>query len=275
MRILVTGSSGRIGSAVVGALRPRHEVVGLDLVDGLATTVNGSIGDRRLVRRAMHGVDAVVHTAALHAPHVGQRSRRDFVDANVGGALTLLEAAVEHGVRRFVYTSTTSLYGSALMPQDRAVWVTEELCPRPRDVYDATKLAAEELCRDVARGGLPTVCLRVARCFSESPEQTAVHRLSRAVDVRDAASAHALAVEWPGASGTFNVAARSPFNEGDLEELLADAPAVIRRRLPWAETAFAARGWALPPRIERVYVVAKAEAELGFRPVHDFASLLR
>jgi len=274
MRVLVTGSSGRLGTAIVATLRPRHEVVGLDLSDGPMTTVRGSIEDRELVQRVTRGIDAVVHTAALHAPHVGRYSRGEFVDANVIGTLNLLEAGVASAMQRFVYTSTTSLYGSALVPTDRAVWVTEDLCPHPRDIYDATKLAAEELCRDFARGGLPTVRLRVARYFSESPEQTAVHRLSRAVDIRDAAAAHALAVEWVGTSGTFNVAARSPFDESDLEELLTDAAAVIRRRVPWAEAAFASRGWTLPRRIERVYVTAKAQAELGFRPVHNIESLL-
>ncbi len=223
----------------------------------------------------MDGVDAGVHTASLHAPQVGTASRSEFVGVNVEGTLHVLEAAAQRRVRRVVYTSTTSLYGFALVPTDGAVWVTEDLAPRPRDIYDVTKLAAELLCEDVVRdGGPPTICLRTARFFPESPEVVAVNRLCRGVDLRDAVAAHLLALADDTARfGVFNVSARSSFGRDELGELLVDAPAVIRRHYHWAGDAFAARGWRLPASIDRVYVVTKAEAALGYRPAHDFASL--
>jgi UDP-glucose 4-epimerase len=275
VRVLVTGSSGRLGSAVAAALATRHEVVGLDRLPGPATHHLGGVEDRALLARALRGVEAVVHTASFHAPHVGAVARRAFVAVNVEATRRLLELAAAGGVRRLVYTSTTSVYGRALVPTDRAVWVTEALAPRPRDVYDETKLAAEELCRRfAAETGVEAICLRTARFFPEPPELVAAYRLYRGVDVRDAAAAHLLAVENTTIPfGVFNVSARSPFVESDLEALLADAPRVIRRYHPWAEAAFAARGWALPPSIDRVYVIAAAERALGYRPVHDFASL--
>src|SRR5258706_2670810 len=138
MRLLLTGSSGQLGRAIAEELGPRHEVIGLDRVPGPCTTHCGSIEDRDLVFRLTRGADAVIHTASLHAPHVPQRTKEEFLDVNVRGTLHLLESAVEHGVQRFVYTSTTSLYGFALVPHDRAVWVTEDLVPRPRDIYDLT-----------------------------------------------------------------------------------------------------------------------------------------
>ncbi len=277
MRLLVTGSSGLLGAAVARERARRHAVVGFDRAAGPWTSHVGDVRDCDLVDHAMDGVDAVVHTASLHAPQVGRASRSEFVAVNVEGTLHVLEAAAERRVRRVVYTSTTSLYGFALVLTDGAIWVTEDLAPRPRDIYDLTKLAAELLCEDVVRdGGPPTICLRTARFFPEPPDVVAVNRLDRGVDLRDAVAAHVLALENDAVRfGVFNVSARSPFGPDDLGDLLVDAPAVIRRHDPWAGDAFAARGWQFPASIDRVYVVAKAEAALGYRPVHNFASLFR
>ena len=248
-------------------------------MQGPHTDEVGDLADHALVRALVGQADAVVHTASLHAPHVGVRSRQDFVATNVLGALHVLEAAAEAGARRLVYTSTTSVYGEALVPTDaRAVWVTEDVVPRPRDIYDITKLAAEQLCRDVARdGGLSVLCLRTGRLFPEPPNIAAVHRLSRGADVRDIAAAHLLALDAPTDLHyeTFNIAARSPFTEADLPALLDDAAPVVQRAFPLAAEVFARRGWALPHRIDRVYVIQKAERVLGYRPRYNFGELLR
>src|SRR5262249_23938436 len=84
--VLVTGSAGHLGEALVRTLRDsRHEVVGLDVLDSPYTTVVGSITDRPLVRRCMTGVRAVFHAATLHKPHVATHPRQAFVDVNVRG----------------------------------------------------------------------------------------------------------------------------------------------------------------------------------------------
>ena len=99
MRILVTGSSGHLGEALMRVLRAGgDEVVGLDVLEGAFTDVVGSIVDRALVRRCVDGVDAVLHTATLHKPHVGSHRREDFVHTNIEGTLVLLEEAVAAGV---------------------------------------------------------------------------------------------------------------------------------------------------------------------------------
>jgi UDP-glucose 4-epimerase len=219
----------------------------------------------------------VIHTASLHARHLGTFSKRAFVETNVDGTLTLLELAAAARVARVVYTSTTSLYGHALVPTDRAVWVTEALAPQPRDIYDITKLAAEHLCRVFhEESGIPALCLRVGHFFPESPGRLAAHRLYRGLDLRDAVTAHLLAatVEGPG-FGVYNIAARSPFAEADTPELLRDAPAVIRRYHPDAPGAFARHGWVLPASIDRVYAIERATRGLGYAPQHNLADFLR
>jgi UDP-glucose 4-epimerase len=277
MRVLVTGSSGRLGAEAARQLAPTEVALGVDVLPGAWTTQVGNITDAGLIADLMRGADVVIHTASLHAPHVGRRSMQDFIDTNITGTLRLLEAASAAGVRRFVYTSTTSVYGAALTPErEEAVWVTEEVTPRPRDIYDITKLAAEELCRLFARERhLPTICLRVARFFEQTPRLMAAYRLYRGADTRDIAAAHVLAARNQEiAFDIFTIAARSPFRREDARELLTDAPAVIHRYYPDAEAVFRAQGWALPDSIDRVYVTEKAERLLGYAPQHNFAETL-
>jgi UDP-glucose 4-epimerase len=105
VRILVTGSAGHLGEALIRTLRGSgHDVVGLDLLDSPYTDVTTSVTDPAGVRAAMGGADAVVHTATLHKPHVTSHPRQAFVDTNVTGALVLLEEAVAAGVGAFVQT---------------------------------------------------------------------------------------------------------------------------------------------------------------------------
>jgi UDP-glucose 4-epimerase len=109
MTVLVTGSSGHLGEALMRTLRASgRAVLGLDIIPGPFTDAIGSIADRDLVARSMRGVDAVLHTATLHKPHVATHAREAFVETNVLGTLILLEAAARASVRAFVMTSTTT-----------------------------------------------------------------------------------------------------------------------------------------------------------------------
>lgn len=275
MKVLVTGSSGRIGGAIAARLSTRHAVTGIDLKPGALTTAIIDVADTARLAALLVGADAVVHTASLHVPDLATRSAADFRAVNVDATRRLLAAAGEAGVARFVYTSTTSLYGDAMLPASgAAVWVTESLAPRPRDIYDETKLAAEAACADAARQGLPCVALRMSRCFPEEQRLVATYRLYRGVDADDVAQAHELALA-PGLEGysVFNVSAQSPFGESDCRRLFEDAASVILERFPWAATEFARRDWPLPRSIDRVYVVDRAVAGLGYRPQHDFAGM--
>jgi len=264
MRILVTGAGGLIGSAVAERLAGEHEVVGVDLRPGPHVTAVADCLDVGEWGEGVGAVDAIAHVAALHAPHVGQMSDKQFRLANVEATSRLLEFALSVGAKRFVFTSTTSLYGHALEPTGRAAWIDEQIEPQPRDIYDETKLEAERL---VASAGGSMICtsLRMSRCFPEPAELMATYRLYRGVDRRDVAEAHALALDREGLPATYVISAATPFEREDAEELLRDAPAVIERRCPGLTARMAAIGWPPPRSIDRVYDSTLARRELGFR----------
>jgi len=117
MRVLVSGSSGHLGEALMRTLPAAgHQPVGLDIKPSAFTHKVGSIADRDVVRDSLTGIDAILHTATLHKPHVATHSRQAFVETNVTGTLNLLEEAVAAGIGTFVFTSTTSVLGRALTP---------------------------------------------------------------------------------------------------------------------------------------------------------------
>src|SRR6266496_5649922 len=142
MKVLVTGSAGHLGEALVRTLQnTNHEVIGVDIVHSDLTSRIGSIANRDHVRQCMEGVQAILHTATLHKPHVITHSRQNFVDTNITGTLNLLEEAVSAGVSSIVFTSTTSAFGGALTPPSEApaIWVTEDVIAIPRNIYGVTK----------------------------------------------------------------------------------------------------------------------------------------
>jgi nucleoside-diphosphate-sugar epimerase len=292
MRVLVTGSAGHLGEALVRTLRDAgHEVVSLDMAPSPFTSNVGSVADRSQVRRCMRGVGAVLHTAALHKPHVATHSRQDFVDTNVTGTLHLLEEAASAGAATFVFTSTTSAFGRALTPPAGApaAWVTEDVRPIPRNIYGVTKTAAEDLCELFHRDhGLACLVLRTSRFFPEEDDHRPTRRaydddnvkaneyLYRRVDLEDVAAAHLLALEKAASIGfgRYIISATTPLLPDDLPEVRVNAPLVVRRRAPDYEAEYARRGWRMFPGIDRVYVNERARKDLGWRPRYDFRHVL-
>ncbi len=277
MNVLLTGSSGLIGSAVAARIiEAGARVRGLDLRPGSFTTHIGDVAEAGLVEHLLDGVDAIVHTAAWHAPHVGRVSEAEFTRVNVQATRALLDAARPAGVHRFVLTSTTSVYGCTTRTGPPATWVTEALAPNPEDAYDATKLAAEEHCRDGAQSGLTTIVLRVSRCFAEPDPLIAFYRMFRGVDRRDVADAHWLALTMPlGGTSILNISAEPPFQPADADALWDDPWSVIERRAPGVRAEFKRRRWPLPARIDRVYTIEAAKAVLGYRPRYGIDDVLQ
>ena len=292
MTIVVTGSSGHLGEALMRALREAgREAVGLDAVPGPLTDVVGSIGDRPLVARCLAGARSVLHAATLHKPHVATHGREEFVETNVRGTLVLLEEAARAGVESFVMTSTTSAFGDALAPPpgEPAAWIDEGVAPVAKNIYGVTKTAAEDLCRLFRRDeGLACVILRTSRFFPEAdddPEARASFAdanlkanefLYRRVAIEDVVEAHLLAIDRAPSIGfgKYVVSATTPFRREDAKRLRTDAAAVARERVPGWEDEYARRGWRMAERIDRVYDNALARRELGWRPKWDFAAIV-
>jgi nucleoside-diphosphate-sugar epimerase len=292
MQILVTGSAGHLGEALMRTLPAAgHDPVGIDIKPSPFTHHIGSIADREVVTRCMRGVEAVLHAATLHKPHVATHTRQDFVDTNVTGTLNLLEEASRARVQAFVYTSTTSAFGRALMPPPGApaAWITEDVRPVPKNIYGVTKVAAEDLCELFhQRSALPCVVLRTSRFFPEEDDRKETRDayddvnakvnefLYRRADIEDIVHAHLLALDRAPALGfgRYIISATTPFAPGDLLDLRTDAPAVVARRVPRFQAVYAARGWKMFPGIDRVYVNERARRELGWQPRYDFAKML-
>jgi UDP-glucose 4-epimerase len=233
----------------------------------------------------------VLHTATLHKPHVATHGRQDFVDVNVSGTLNLLEEAAAAGVTAFVYTSTTSVFGDALVPPpgEPAAWITEDVTAVPKNIYGVTKAAAEDLCQLFARNhSLRAIVLRTSRFFPEEDDNRAVREaytdanikttefLYRRVDIEDVVSAHLLAARHAPSVGfaRYIISATTPFSRDDMADLRSNAPQVVRRYVPAYEAEFARRGWTMIPGIDRVYVNDRARADLGWQPRHDFRTLV-
>src|SRR5215475_3232143 len=291
-KVLVTGSAGHLGEALVRVLRNAgREVIGLDLLHSDFTNEVGSIVDRDHVKRCMAGVDAVLHTATLHKPHIVTHTRQDFVDTNITGTLNLLEEATAAGVGAFVFTSTTSVFGRALTPapQAPAAWITEDVVPVPKNIYGVTKLAAENLCELFHRiRGLSCLILRTSRFFPDPDDRKQTREtyadanakinefLYRRADIADVVDVHLLALRKVRtiAFGRYIVSATTPFTPDDLQELRTNPAAVVSRHVPRYRDVYARHGWSMFPVIDRVYVNERARNELGWRPQYDFAHVI-
>ncbi|MDL2398673.1 NAD-dependent epimerase/dehydratase family protein [Rhizobium mayense] len=279
MRTVVTGSSGRLGRAIFNALAANHAVVGIDRSPFSTTHVIGDFTDAVPLRQVLTGAGAIVHCAALHAPHVGTVPDDEFFRVNVEGTRLLVEAALAMGVKRLVFTSTTALYGYAVLP-GQCAWIDEDTVPQPRSIYHRTKLEAERIVEDMAGPDLQVRVLRMSRSFPEPANVMAAYRLHRGVDIRDVADAHVAALTNGGDHFQRHiVSAGTLFKPEDCEALAVDAASVIRLRTPGLAAKFAQREWPLPQSIDRVHASKSAGTVLGwhFRFGYDevFAQLER
>jgi UDP-glucose 4-epimerase len=168
-RVLVTGGAGFIGSHLVKALVNKCAVIVLDnlcsgslenlrkVTEGSGIKfVRGDVRDKKAVRDAIDGVDAVVHLAALIDVEASVKNPFETHDVNVNGTLNVLKEAVRAGVKRFVFASSTAVYGDV-----NPLPLKEEYPPHPISPYAASKAAAEDYCLAFNRCyGLGTVILR-------------------------------------------------------------------------------------------------------------------
>jgi len=172
MRALVTGGAGFIGSHLVERLlADGHEVVVLDdlsagSLDNLPshqrlTFVEGDIRDADRCAAACKGVTNVLHQAARNSVPRSIAHPQAALEVNVTGSFNLLRAAVDAGAKRFIYASSSSVYGA-----DPRLPKQESHAPAAMSPYAATKAAVEQLARSWWHAyGLPTVGLRYFNVF--------------------------------------------------------------------------------------------------------------
>lgn len=177
---LVTGGAGFIGSNLAAELVRRGERV--RILDNFATgkrenllalldkieLIEGDIRDHETVRQAVEGVDYILHQGALPSVPRSIAAPLTTNEVNVFGTLNLLIAARYAGVKRFVFASSSSVYGDTpTLPKH------ENMATSPQSPYGVSKLAAEQYCRSFwIVYGLETVCLRYFNVFGPGQDPT-------------------------------------------------------------------------------------------------------
>lgn len=198
MRILVTGGAGFIGSHVAGRLiRDGHEVEIIDdfndyydprikrsnliSLGGAARLHEGDIRDRDFVQKTISqgGFDAIIHLAARAGVRPSLKDPQLYIDTNITGTHHLLEATLRSGIGRFLFASSSSVYGLA-----KKVPFTEDLpLPQTLSPYAATKIAGEHLCGNYAHlYGMKVVCLRFFTVYGPGQRpDLAIHKFTDAI----------------------------------------------------------------------------------------------
>ncbi len=176
-RILVTGSAGRLGRAVVKELTARgHHVVGYDVrpTPGMAAeqSVVASLGDVEALHQAANGMTCIIHLAATaddaqfprgNPPNDGDNFISDLVPNNIIGPYQVMEAARKSGIPRVLLASTGQVIDGQL--RTGQIPVTIESPPRPRYLYACTKVFLEALGQVYARQhGIGVVAVRLGWC---------------------------------------------------------------------------------------------------------------
>jgi UDP-glucose 4-epimerase len=183
--ILITGGCGFIGTNLVKYFSQRHYKV--RILDNLSTPSSiwtpdpysspqapltqstellvGDIRDPDVIKKALQGIDAVVHLAAHASVIESLKNPKENWDVNVNGTLNLLESCRHKGVGKFIFASSSAVLGEQPPPVD------ESQIPRPLSLYGASKMAGEALCSAYYHSfGLNTISLRFANCYGPHSE---------------------------------------------------------------------------------------------------------
>ena len=308
-KVLVTGCAGFIGSHVCEALLLRGvDVAGVDDLDeyydvamkhdNLAQLraaaasggarfcfVKADVCDEKAVAAAFseHAPQAVVHMAALAGVRSSVKHPARYARVNVEGTVTLLEACRKNAVRRFVYASSSSVYGNA----EKVPTAEEDRTDRPLSPYAATKKAAELMCRAYCElWGMRAACLRFFTVYGERQRpDLAIHKFARLMlagmeipvfgpgdtardytYIADAARGVMSALDWTAAPGgafeVFNLGSGRPVALNDMITVLEGALGTVARvaRLPLQST---------DPRVTFADI-SKARRVLGYEPSTPF-----
>ncbi len=284
MRIVVTGAAGTLGRVLLPRLVDAgHTPVAVDIRRGSQDVEWHTIDlrDADAVAGVVIGADLIVHGAALHGIHLADHSAREFYDLNVTGTFNVWDAAVAHGVRGVVFSSTMGVYGETRRPasDDDVVFLREDMPLRPGDVYGWTKVVGEELARyHLIEHGIASVAMRFGMFVPEPFFRYGIRLLYGGVHEDDVADAVMSAIDALGARSmkheAFNVEAPLPFTTDDAAELRRDPLAAVERHWPGAADLLRSRGVKALKPVTEIFALDRLEERLEFRPRHDFGAWL-
>jgi UDP-glucose 4-epimerase len=288
--ILVTGGAGALGKYVCAALQKGgHQVAIFDLQKGFQekfTFIEGSVGDKNDLEKAMEGVESVIHLAAI--PY-DTGNPQAIIYTNVNGTLNVLETAAKHKVKKIIFASSISV-AVHIHWQPPYKWVeqykpfepdflplTEEHPCRPGDIYGASKLCGENLLMAFCKlHKLAAISLRIAPIWfpennermkrvvkSISDERLAVDRIWSYVDVRDVASAFRLGIER-------DVEGWQVYNIG-ADEIVGPFRSIemVQKYYPKVKLISEPVRFSQKPNYP-LWDISRAKAELGFSPKYSW-----
>ena len=288
-KVLVTGGAGFIGSHLVeGLVSKGYKVRVLDSLikgrlssiqpvidEGRAKFIEGDIRSRNTVDQAMKGVDYVFHTAGVHIKR-SVESPEDMIEVNIRGSYNVFKSALDHGVKRVIFSSSSSIYGDP-----KKLPMSEDGPIAPVEPYGASKWMSEQLLSHLATEGLEYNALRYFNVYGERQAAHAfyttvisnfVKRLlnglppiidgkgTQSMDfthVSDVVQANLLAMDSPACNEVFNVGTGVSTTVKELAEILINA---LGTRV---EPEFSQRS-SLVSR--RQADISKARELLGFEP---------
>ena len=283
MKVLVTGAGGNLGRVVVPALEEAgHKPRLFDFrpIEAQHELVQGDIRSRNDVERAVEGVDAIVHAAALHGIHISKWEPDDYWAINVTGTFNLYEAARVAEIKKIVLCSTMGVYGESMTPPDDAWGLVTDTSPtRPGDIYGMSKWLCEHMSRYYSRRwGVQTVALRLGMFVPETFEGYGFRLLFGGVDDRDVAQAVMLALghEPQGGFDSFNIFADVPFSQKDAHALNDNPEDVIEKYWPGSVQLFRDKGLNVRELIwsKLIWPPDKAKRVLGYRPRYNFTEFV-
>ncbi|SDN94770.1 Nucleoside-diphosphate-sugar epimerase [Paenibacillus sp. yr247] len=257
MKILITGAAGSVGSGVAEVLVPHNQIHLSDVVQVETSHPFYQVDVRESgsLDEAANGVDVIIHTPAYHGIHMGKHSEQEFYDLNITGMFNMFQSAVRNKVRRVVWLSSMSVYGT--------------------DFYAYTKKIGEQLCQFYhERHGIEVIMLRPA---DFTPYRDALHYGERllhgGVDRRDVIQAVVLATECRQKYGAYHIVRQDPFSEVDVKAYSESPIDIWEKTYTGAKQIIEKHQFKLPSQIH-VTDLFREQNELGYKPKYNFGTFI-
>jgi UDP-glucose 4-epimerase len=280
LKVLITGAGGNLGRVLAPALEKNgHEPILMDMrdIDTSYRFIKGDVSNQEDVNKAVEGVDAIVHAAALHGIHLAKYSRDEFMQLNVNGTYNVYQAAKNHNVKKVLLCSTIGVYGESVKVSDKGyAVVTENLPLLPVDFYGLSKTLCEKLAEFYNRTSeIQTIAYRLGNFIPDHFLQYGFRLMKGGVDDRDVAQAFLLGLENNSITfDSFNILPKVPFPMDEFYQLRNDSSKMVESYFPGITHLVEQRG----EKIEKLlnywghvyWSIEKAEKLLGYQPKYNF-----